>query len=64
MRRIKAKVPTAQVVILTIHEDDVYRADTTMAGASAYVPKRTVQRELVPTLKALLSTQGDSEDER
>lgn len=58
-RHIKAAVPTAQVVILTIHEDGAYRADAAAAGASAYVPKRTMQSELLPTLAALLATQTE-----
>jgi len=61
-RQIKATVPSAQVVILTGHEADVYRASATAAGASAYVPKRTLQTELLPTLAALLSTQEESEN--
>ena len=42
-RQIKAALPSAQVVMLTIHENDTYRADATAAGASAYVPKRVMQ---------------------
>lgn len=63
-RRIKAAVPTAQVVMLTIHEDEAYRADAAAAGASAYVPKRAMQTELLPTVAALLSTQDEPEDVR
>ena len=54
-RQIKAALPSAQVVILTIHEGDTYRADATAAGASAYVPKRVMRTELIPTLAALLA---------
>ena len=54
-RQIKAALPSAQIVMLTIHEDDTYRADATTAGASAYVPKRVMQTELIPTLAALLA---------
>jgi DNA-binding NarL/FixJ family response regulator len=58
-RQIKAIVPTAQVVILTIHEEEAYRADAITAGAIAYIPKREMQTELVPTLAALLSEGQD-----
>ncbi len=61
-RQIKAAVPTAQVVILTIYEEEAYRADAVTAGAVAYVPKRVMQTELVPTLAALLSDQKESKD--
>jgi two-component system invasion response regulator UvrY len=53
-RRIKVQVPGAQVVMLTIHEDDAYRTDAEAAGASAFVPKRRMQTKLIPTLMALL----------
>ena len=60
-RRIKAILPSAQVVILTIHEHDTYRADAIAAGASAYVPKRLMQTELIPTLTALLAKIRDTD---
>ena len=58
-RQIKAALPSAQVVMLTIHEDDAHRADATSAGASGYVPKRVMQTELIPTLAALLKNGQD-----
>jgi DNA-binding NarL/FixJ family response regulator len=58
-RRIKAVVPTAQVVVLTIHEDEAYQTDATAAGATAYVPKRKMQTELLPALAALLFSRGE-----
>jgi DNA-binding NarL/FixJ family response regulator len=58
-RQIKAALPSAQIVMLTIHEGDAYRADATAAGASAYVPKRVMQSELLPTLAALLADDQD-----
>lgn len=54
-QRIKANVPTAQIVMLTLHNDDVYRAAAAAAGASAYVPKQAASSELIPTLTALLA---------
>ena len=53
-RRIKAIEPIVQVVILTIHEDDPYRAEALAAGACAYVTKRKMQVELIPILAKLL----------
>ena len=58
-RQIKAALPSTQVVMLTIHEDDAHRADATTAGASAYVPKRAMQTQLMPTLAALLADDHD-----
>ena len=54
-RRIKATCPAMHIVILTVHESAAYRVDAEAAGASAYVSKRNMHRELVPTLAALLA---------
>jgi len=39
-RRIKASTPGVYIMILTIPEEEAYRADAMAAGASAFVPKR------------------------
>jgi len=52
-RQIKAALPDTHVVILTIHENEYYRSDAVSAGASAYIPKRQMWTELLPTLAAL-----------
>jgi DNA-binding NarL/FixJ family response regulator len=54
-RQIKATPAAAEVVILTIREDNSYRTDAARAGASAFVTKRTMQTELIPTLAELLT---------
>ena len=46
------------MVILTVYEDAAYYDDGTAAGASAYVPKRRMRSELVPTLEALLHSRA------
>ena len=51
---IKPGGNTAPIVMLTIHEDEVYRADAADAGACAYVAKRQMRTQLVPTLEGLL----------
>ncbi|MGD8626567.1 MAG: response regulator transcription factor [Anaerolineae bacterium] len=53
-RRIKRLLPDTRVVMLTIHEDDAYRADALASGASAYISKRTMQAQLLDTLSGLL----------
>jgi len=58
-RQIKASLPATHIVMLTIHEGETYRADAIEAGASAYVPKRAMQTELIPTLAALLANDQD-----
>jgi DNA-binding NarL/FixJ family response regulator len=58
---IKAAVPATQVVMLTIYDDEAHRADAAAAGASAYVPKRKVQTELLPVVTRLLSEDMETE---
>lgn len=53
-RQIKAILPSAQIAMLTIHDDNTHRTYAKAAGASAYVPKRAMQAKLVSTLAALL----------
>jgi len=56
-RHIKSTIPTTQVVILTIHEEEAFRADAKTAGASAFVTKRVMRKELVPALTAILTAE-------
>jgi DNA-binding NarL/FixJ family response regulator len=56
-RQIKAALPCVQIVMLTVHTSDIYRADARAAGASAYVTKQRMYSELVPTLAALLANE-------
>jgi DNA-binding NarL/FixJ family response regulator len=47
------------VVVLTIHEDLEYRARAEAAGASAFVPKRTMWTSLLPVLRDLVPPADD-----
>ena len=58
-QRIRAAYPTTQVVMFTIHEDQIYREEAEAAGAIAYVPKRALQSELLPQLTTLLADSRD-----
>jgi DNA-binding NarL/FixJ family response regulator len=51
---IKKMVPSPPVVMLTICDDDDYRSHASAVGASAYVAKRDVKTELLPTLRRIL----------
>jgi two-component system, NarL family, response regulator LiaR len=55
---IKTALPATPVVMLTIYDDEAHRADAAAAGASAYVPKRKVQTELLPVITRLLSEEN------
>jgi len=61
IRHIKTNMPTTQVVILTIHEEEAFRDDAAAAGANAYVPKRMMRKELVPALAAVLAAQEEAD---
>jgi len=54
---IKKLVPSTQVVMLTVYDDDDYRTHAAAAGASAYVAKRKVKTELLPAIRQLLGVQ-------
>lgn len=54
-RQIKAIWPSTQVVMLTIHDDAIYRDDAMSAGATAYVSKQRAQTELIPTINKVLT---------
>ncbi|UCC77908.1 MAG: response regulator transcription factor [Anaerolineales bacterium] len=58
-RKLKANWPSAHILVLTIHECDTYREDAQAAGASAFVSKRSVQTELIPTVGSLLGRHAD-----
>lgn len=53
-KRILSMIPAVRVIMLTIHEDKSYRTESMSAGASAFIPKRVMRTELIPTIRALL----------
>lgn len=54
-QKIRSAHPTTPVIMLTIHEDRIYREEAEAAGAIAYIPKRAIQSELLPQLTSLLA---------
>jgi two-component system, NarL family, invasion response regulator UvrY len=54
---IKKSLPSTQVVMLTIYDDDDYREHAAAAGASAFVAKRQVKTELLPAIRRVLGEQ-------
>jgi DNA-binding NarL/FixJ family response regulator len=53
-RRLQATHPDIPVVIITVKESVSYKNDALDAGAAAYIPKRLMYAELLPTLQNLL----------
>ena len=52
-RQIKAHVPTCQVLMLSMHDDQKYVFDALKAGASGYVLKREVDTALLDAIRAV-----------
>lgn len=53
LRLIKARPGAARVIIVTIHDQDEYRAAAAAAGADGFVPKRELTTALVPLIRQL-----------
>lgn len=49
-RRLKARRPNVAVVMITVHDDEVYRRTALAAGAAAFLVKKTLGVDLWPTL--------------
>lgn len=53
-RQLKARRPDLAVIILTVHDEDVYRRTALAAGATAFLQKKTLGVDLWPTLVRIL----------
>ncbi|MBI2884309.1 MAG: response regulator transcription factor [Candidatus Methylomirabilis oxyfera] len=49
-RRIKAKRPQTKVIILTVHEEAVYRRAAGGSGADNFLIKKTLATKLLPAI--------------
>jgi DNA-binding NarL/FixJ family response regulator len=49
-RRLKARWPGLAVIIITVHDEGVYRRTALAAGAEAFLVKKTLGVDLWPTL--------------
>jgi DNA-binding NarL/FixJ family response regulator len=54
-RAVLEHSPNTSVVVISIFDDASHRSAATRAGASAYVCKRAIGRELVPVLEGLIN---------
>jgi len=54
-RRLRAAVPCAKVIFVTMHADATYVAGAFRAGASGYVLKRCASQELLNAIRQVLS---------
>ena len=53
-KRIKAERPETKIIILTIHQDQAYREAAMESGADAFLDKRAMLTDLVPTVRDVL----------
>jgi DNA-binding NarL/FixJ family response regulator len=53
LRWSKAERPARQVIIVTVHTEDAYRQAAEASGADAFLLKRTLGTDLLPTLQRL-----------
>ncbi len=58
-RRIKAERPMTKIVILTSFAEEAYRRAASESGADAFLVKKMLSRELLPTIRRVLG--GDSD---
>ena len=49
-RRLKARWPSIVVIMITVHDDEVYRRTALAAGAEAFLVKKALGVDLWPTL--------------
>lgn len=50
-RRIKAEQPDTRVIIMTIYSEEAYRKAAAESGADAFLPKKTLMANLLPTIR-------------
>ena len=54
-QQIRSALPLVPIIILTMYEDEAYRAEAFKAGANVFIPQREMYKELIPSLRALLA---------
>lgn len=52
--KVKSILPDAKVVILTVHENGLYKEAAMKAGATAFINKRRLYDDLVPVLSDIV----------
>ena len=58
-RRIKARHPGVQVIMLTVYEAGLYRTEAARAGASAFVTKSQMHTMLLPAIRDALQMEQE-----
>lgn len=55
LRRIKAEEPWTRIIVVTIHGERAYRRAADACGADGFVLKKALRRDLLPTLRSVVS---------
>ena len=58
VRQMKSRFPAIPVVLVTAYGSEEVAAIALKVGAASYVPKRNLNRDLVPTLQVVLEAAG------
>jgi two-component system response regulator DegU len=53
LRWIKAEHPETRVIIVTVHDEDPYRQAAEASGADAFLLKKNLMTDLLPTIRRL-----------
>lgn len=53
LRWIKEEHPETTVIIMTVHDEDAYRQAAEASGADAFLLKKTLMTDLLPTIRRL-----------
>lgn len=58
VRRLHQKLPSARILVLTVHEEEEYILPIVQAGAAGYLVKDSAVSELLGAIRALKAGQG------
>jgi CheY-like chemotaxis protein len=62
VQAIRSQYPFIPVVLMTAHGSEEIAAQALQNGASSYVPKRKIARDIVPTLTKIIAVAGADRD--
>jgi DNA-binding NarL/FixJ family response regulator len=62
-KQIKKMFPDTKVIMLTVYDIPAFQSEATAVGASAFISKNNMYKELVPTIQKLIAEQR-SKDKR
>ncbi|MFZ3138768.1 MAG: response regulator transcription factor [Thermodesulfovibrionales bacterium] len=54
-KQIKKMFPDTKVIMLTIYDIPAFQAEATAAGASAFISKNNMYKELIPAIQRLIA---------